>query len=78
MQHLLDIPGQVRNVVDHGVYRDIAITFVVAQLRTRADLYVPMGLPQGASSISFENLIQGCDEAAGGIAGAVSSEDLMC
>jgi hypothetical protein len=36
-----------------------------------------MELPQGASSMAFENLIQGYDEVAGGIACIVSSEDLL-
>jgi hypothetical protein len=36
-----------------------------------------MELPQGASSVAFENLIYGYDEAIGGIVGAVSSEELM-
>lgn len=60
-----------------AIHRGAAIAFVVAQLRTRADLRIPMELPQGASSMAFENLIQGYDEVAGGITCIMSSEDLL-
>lgn len=63
--------------MDHGIHRGPAIAFVVTHLRTEADLRNPMELPQGASSVAFENLIYGYDEAIDGIAGAVSLEELM-
>lgn len=55
-------------MVDHGIQQGSTLAFVITQLLTGVDLYIPMRLPQGASSVTFENLVQGYDEAAGGIA----------
>lgn len=43
--------------MDHGIHWGIVNALVVAQLYNGADLRIPMGLPQGASSVAFENLI---------------------
>lgn len=53
-------------MVDHGIQQGAALAFVITQLRTGVDLCIPTRLPQGASSVTFQNLVQGYDEAAGG------------
>lgn len=55
-------------MVDHGIQQGVALAFVITQLRTGVDLCIPTRLPQGPSSVTFQNLVQGYDEAAGGIA----------
>jgi hypothetical protein len=73
VQHLLDVPDHVRNVVEHGVHCGATIASAI----TRADLRTPMDLPQGASSGALESLIKGYDEASRGIMGLVSLENLI-
>lgn len=77
LQHLLDIPSHVQNIMDLSIHRGVVVALVVAQLRTGVDLRALTMLPQGAPSVVFENLIHGYDETACEVASVVSLEDLI-
>jgi hypothetical protein len=63
--------------VDLSIYHGATIALTDAQLRTRVDLRNSTMRPQGASSVVFENLIQGYNKVTYGMASIVSSEDLI-
>lgn len=73
LQCPLDIPSHVQNFVDLGIHCGTTISLVVAQFCTRLTS-VPW---RGASSVVFENLIQGYDEAACEVVIAGLVEDLI-
>lgn len=77
MQRLLDILSCVWNVIEHDIHCSATIAFVVTQLHPKTDLCALMDLPQGTSSVAFASLIQRYDEAARGVTGSVSLEDLV-
>lgn len=64
--------------MDLGIHRGTTIALVVAQFRTRVDLRALSMPSRSASSMVFENLIQGFDDCVYEEAGAVSVEDLIC
>jgi hypothetical protein len=79
LQRLLDIPIHVRNAVGLDIHHGVIVALVVAQLHTRVDLRASTTLPQGASPVAFENLIQEYDEASygGGLHHVFEGPDLV-
>mgnify|MGYP006934353927 CR=1 FL=1 len=63
--------------MDLGIHRGTTIALVVAQFRTGVDLRA-LSIPSlSASSMVFENQVQGYDEVACRVASAVSMDDLI-
>jgi hypothetical protein len=74
---LLDIPGCVRDTVEHGVHHRATVTLAMSLVQSGHELRHLVGFPKGEGTTNHEGLVEDFDEAADAIVAKVPAEEVI-
>jgi hypothetical protein len=74
---LLDIPGCVRDTVEHGVHHRATVTLATSLVRSGHELHHLVGFSKGEGAANHEGLVEDFDEAADAVVAKVPAEEVI-
>jgi hypothetical protein len=76
-ERLLDISERIRDVVEYGIHRGVAVALAAAQVWWGHELYFLVGFLKGEGVADHERLIEDFDEAADTVAAEVPAGEVI-